>query len=64
MLPVFVLIIFGVFAYLWWKHTRTTLTRNCRWRLNKPLGQWRCASCGALTPDTGRSPRHCAGTRQ
>ena len=60
MIPVFLLILIGVFTYLWWKRTHTTLTRNCRWRQEKGAGLWRCAYCGAVTPDTGSSPRHCA----
>ncbi|MDF0602272.1 hypothetical protein P1J78_16145 [Psychromarinibacter sp. C21-152] len=58
---VFVLLAVGTFAYLWWKWHRTTLTRDCRWRLDKAAGEWRCAFCGARTrTESGRTPRHCA----
>ncbi|HKK97328.1 MAG TPA: hypothetical protein VJ928_04050 [Marivita sp.] len=46
-MPIFlILLLLGVLAYLYWKRTATTLTRNCRWRRVAP-GQWWCAYCGA-----------------
>ena len=52
---------FGAFAYLTWKYRLTTLTRNCRWRMDRDAGVWRCAYCNeqvALeTPD--RAPTLC-----
>ena len=56
-----VLLLVGVFVYVYWKRTRTSLTRNCRWRRVGP-GAWRCAFCGA--EDTGEaSPLRCLNTR-
>lgn len=50
-------LLLGVLAYLWWKRTRTTLTRDCRWRQTEP-GHWRCAFCGAEM-DSEASPLRC-----
>ncbi|WP_425052965.1 hypothetical protein [Psychromarinibacter sp. S121] len=56
----FVFLAIGVVAYLWWKRTHTTLTRDCRWRQDKPAGDWHCVACGARTvPPEGQSPRNC-----
>ena len=35
----------GVLCYLVWKRRLTTLTRNCRWRLDRDAGVWTCAYC-------------------
>lgn len=38
-----------------------TLTRDCRWRLDRTAAVgpvWRCAVCGAVDP-AARAPRHC-----
>jgi hypothetical protein len=48
-----VLLLFGTLAYLWWRRRTTTLTRDCRWRLDRTAGDWHCASCGARTANTG-----------
>jgi len=62
-MPVLVLIlILCVFAYLWVARRGSSLTRACRWRLDRGAGPtvWRCAVCGAVTdPGPGRRPRHC-----
>lgn len=54
------LLLIGVFAVLWFSRRRSTLTRSCRWRLDRATGPaiWRCAVCGAqVTSD--RAPRDC-----
>jgi LSD1 subclass zinc finger protein len=56
----------GVLAYLWWRWRRTTLTRECRWRLDrtKGAGHWRCAACGAVADlAPGEEPKRCLGPR-
>lgn len=58
-MPVLLLILLvGVLAYLGWRRTTTTLTRDCRWRADRAKGHWRCAFCGAETESDG-PPRHC-----
>ncbi len=54
-------LLLGVLAYLFWRRKTTTLTRNCRWRLDRDAGKWRCAYCGqqTTTPD-GSPPKICA----
>lgn len=54
------LLLVGVFAYLWVARRGATLGRDCRWRMDRTAGPevWRCAVCGAVTVTT-RSPRHC-----
>ncbi|MDU8944588.1 hypothetical protein [Ovoidimarina sediminis] len=46
-MPILLLLLVGVLAYLWWRWRRTTLTRACRWREDRRRGIWRCAFCGA-----------------
>ena len=47
-MPILLLILLaGVFAYFIWRHTTSSLTRNCRWRAERSKGQWRCTFCGA-----------------
>ncbi len=46
----------------WWNRRGASLTRACRWRLNRGLGpgHWTCASCGAVCDlPEGEEPRHC-----
>ena len=60
-MPVLVLLLLvGVFAYLWFARRGSTLGRECRWRMDRAAGPevWRCAVCGAETV-SARSPRHC-----
>jgi rubrerythrin len=64
-MPVLVLVlIVGVFAYLWFARRGSTLTRDCRWRLDRAIGPecWRCAVCGAQA-EGGASPRRCLRPR-
>lgn len=60
-MPVLLLILLlGVLAYFVWRHRSTTLTRDCRWRLDRGAGIWRCAACGGELPETGGgAPRIC-----
>jgi len=49
----------SVYLYLWLSRRKSTLTRNCRWRLDRREAPdfWRCAACGATA--RGREPRDC-----
>ena len=62
-MPILLLILaLSVFLYLWLARRGSTLTRACRWRLDRDLGpdHYRCAACGAVTSAApGKSPRHC-----
>ncbi|MES2432691.1 MAG: hypothetical protein V4586_02570 [Pseudomonadota bacterium] len=62
-MPLLLLVlVVAVFVYAWLARRNSTLTRSCRWRLDRRLGasQYRCVGCGA-TCDTGsaRLPQHC-----
>ncbi|TMV10204.1 hypothetical protein FGK63_03845 [Ruegeria sediminis] len=48
----------GVLAYFVWRSRTSNLTRNCRWRLHRSAGVWRCAFCGAEQPGEAE-PRRC-----
>ncbi|MFV0515173.1 MAG: hypothetical protein ACK5MY_16315 [Jhaorihella sp.] len=62
-MPVLLIILaLGVFAYLYWRHRSTTLTRDCRWREDRRNGIWRCAFCGAQTPGA-KAPLVCLRPR-
>ncbi len=52
------LLVAGVFGFLWYQRRTTTLTRNCRWRLGKVGAIWRCAYCGATQPGLDE-PKDC-----
>jgi len=57
-----VLLVVAVFLYLWIARRNSTLTRNCRWRLDRSLGAncYRCASCGAQCDAApGKTPKDC-----
>lgn len=62
-MPILILVLLiAVFAYLWLSRRNSTLTRACRWRLDRKTGptSWRCATCGAVTdPGPGKRPRDC-----
>ena len=51
-------LLLGVFAYLWWKRTATTLTSNCRWREDRAAGDWVCSYCSARLTSSG-PPKSC-----
>ncbi len=56
------LLLLGVVLYLWITRRNSTLTRLCRWRLDRRLGpqRWQCATCGAVcTMPPGRAPKDC-----
>ena len=58
-----ILLFFG----LWYYRRGTTLTRACRWRMDRPIGpgHWRCAACGAECDiAAGAEPRHCLNPRK
>lgn len=54
-----ILLLVSVFLYLWITRRNSTLTRNCRWRLDRSVAPdfWRCAACGATV--RGAEPRDC-----
>ncbi|MDQ2066180.1 hypothetical protein Q9295_07340 [Xinfangfangia sp. CPCC 101601] len=49
----------AVFIYQWFSKRGSTLTRACRWRMDRSVAPdfWRCAACGAET--RGDEPRAC-----
>ncbi|MFN3280214.1 MAG: hypothetical protein ACK40I_00865 [Tabrizicola sp.] len=49
----------GVYLFLWQQWRTTSLTRDCRWRLDRRVAPdfWRCAVCGAETRAT--EPKDC-----
>jgi hypothetical protein len=52
----------SVFLYLWITRRNSTLTRNCRWRLDRSVAPdfWRCVACVACGATArGREPRDC-----
>jgi len=53
-----IILVIAVFVYLWLARRGKSLTRTCRWRLDRTLGpaHYRCAACGATTEG---EPRHC-----
>ncbi|WP_082645611.1 hypothetical protein [Phaeobacter sp. CECT 5382] len=58
-MPILLLLLLtGVFGYFIWRRKTTTLTRDCRWRLERSLGHWRCQSCGEVKPGEA-TPRDC-----
>lgn len=59
-MPVLLLVlVVAVFLYLWITRRNSTLTRNCRWRLDRRVAPdaWHCVACGATT--RGPEPRDC-----
>jgi rubrerythrin len=59
-MPILLLILLlAVLAYMWASRRHSTLTRACRWRLDRATAPdaWRCAACGATT--RGAEPRDC-----
>lgn len=53
-----IILLVSVVLYLWLARRGSTLTRACRWRLDRAggAGHYRCAACGA---ETDGRPRHC-----
>jgi hypothetical protein len=62
-MPVLLLILAAsAFLYLWLSRRGSTLTRLCRWRLDRAVGpsHYRCAACGAVCDMApGKTPRDC-----
>ena len=59
-MPLLLLVlVVAVFIYAWLARRNSTLTRNCRWRLDRSVAPdfWRCVACGATA--RGREPRDC-----
>jgi LSD1 subclass zinc finger protein len=56
------ILLVAVFAYAWLARRGSTLTRSCRWRLDRTVGaaSYRCATCGAQIEGTaGKPPNQC-----
>ncbi|NHB75426.1 hypothetical protein [Rhodobacter calidifons] len=64
-MPILLLVLgVGVYLFLWHQWRTTTLTRDCRWRLDRRVAPdfWRCAVCGAEA--LGAEPRECLRARR
>lgn len=61
-MPILVpLLLIFVFLAMYLMRRGRTLTRDCRWRLDRAAEGgpvWRCAVCGGLSRG-GATPRHC-----
>ena len=55
------LLLLSVLLYMWLSKRNSTLTRACRWRLDRRLGahHYRCAACGAECDTEGKPPCDC-----
>ncbi|MDG1279801.1 MAG: hypothetical protein P8O10_00690 [Pseudorhodobacter sp.] len=56
------LLLAAVLLYMWLSRRNSTLTRDCRWRLDRRGGEahYRCAACGAeMDCAPGKGPRDC-----
>lgn len=66
-MPVLLLILLaGVLVYLVISRQGSTLTRACRWRLDRNVGPGHhaCTACGATCDlPVGRQPRQCLARR-
>ncbi|SEN79221.1 zinc finger domain-containing protein, LSD1 subclass [Pseudorhodobacter antarcticus] len=62
-MPILLLILLlGTLLFMWLSRRNSTLTRACRWRLDRTGGatHYRCAACGATTETApGKQPRDC-----
>ena len=62
-MPILLLVLLlSVILYMWIARRNSTLTRFCRWRLDRRLGPttFHCANCGATCdPGPGKQPTHC-----
>jgi hypothetical protein len=61
------LLLLCVLLYMWLSRRNSTLTRDCRWRLDRTGGEghFRCAACGAeMDVEPGKQPRDCFRTRR
>lgn len=66
-MPLLLLVLLlGTLLYMWLSRRNSTLTRACRWRLDKAGGanHYRCAACNAETDTApGKLPRDCLRKR-
>ena len=62
-MPILLLaLLVGVLLYMWLSRRNSTLTRACRWRLDRTGGEGHhvCAACGAVVDmPPGKAPRDC-----
>ncbi|MFC3180856.1 hypothetical protein [Cypionkella sinensis] len=67
-MPLLLLVlVVSVFVYAWFARRNSTLTRDCRWRLDRLTGptHYRCAACGATCdPGAAGTPRQCLRAQQ
>ncbi|MBP9048553.1 MAG: hypothetical protein WAT35_17475, partial [Tabrizicola sp.] len=64
-MPVLLLLLaVSVYLYLWLSRRKSTLTRDCRWRLDRRIApdHWHCVACGATA--RGAEPKDCLRGRQ
>ena len=57
-----ILLAAGVFGWMWFARRGSTLTRTCRWRLDRSVGpgHYACSACGAVCDVAeGKVPRDC-----
>ncbi|WP_083445046.1 hypothetical protein [Pseudorhodobacter aquimaris] len=60
-------LLIGTLLYMWLSRRNSTLTRACRWRLDRTGGpnHYVCAACGAhMDPPAGKEPRDCLRPRK
>jgi LSD1 subclass zinc finger protein len=62
-MPVLLLVLLlGTLLFMWLSRRNSTLTRACRWRLDRTRGanHYRCAACNAVMDTApGKQPRDC-----
>lgn len=59
-------LLISVLLYLWLSRRNSTLTRTCRWRLDRTVSptHFKCAACGAeYDAPPGKSPNLCLRNR-
>jgi len=60
------LLLVGVLLYMWLSRRNSTLTRDCRWRLDRSAGtdHYACSACGKVMDCApGKTPRDCLRKR-
>ncbi|MGO4907535.1 hypothetical protein ACEN2J_04295 [Pseudorhodobacter sp. W20_MBD10_FR17] len=66
-MPILLLILLlGTLLFMWLSRRNSTLTRACRWRLDRTAGSnhYRCTACNAEMDTQGKEPRDCLRTRR
>lgn len=61
-MPILLVLLVIVLVMVAWQRRNSTLTRNCRWRLNRLDGDgcYTCVSCGAkMQTSDGKTPTRC-----